>query len=484
MDDLGEQASDFFDEHQDSILFFLTYILGLSFLVIGRITFDSLSAFALSFILIILMSGYAFLVGGTRRFRITAESAADNAYFLGFMFTITSLAVSLYRYSESSTPETNIVIADLSVGLATTLWGLLLRIWFSQSGWNPDGVQEKIRMDLLAAAEKSRTDIQATSDLISQSRVLIQQTVDEARETVKNSGSALARNVQSLTAKVERVEVPEDLVTGKLTPALELMSESVNEFSLKIESVDLPKELISERVDDFFNSLNRSAENGVDLLANQISAHARLKLGEGIEEVTKEFSVLVGNLEVSPDLLESRLTPLADELSNQFLAFNDSIAVASVNFQEELAKIASTFGELTDSQSDLREQLTKIKGHVEAASSTFENLSSETGAHTNLLTASLEQAVGSFSQKVADLNDLSAVDFSAVDSVRDSTSLVAQAATEMAAKLSSLNPAIDALNDRTSRLVQVIDGAVVALDRFEGAQAETKDGDSFAGTRE
>ena len=143
-----------FTKNQDSLLFFIFFFTGFAFLVIARIAATKIAgadwgidAEWVAFWLILLMTGYAYLIGGTRRFRITAEAAADNSYFLGFMFTISSLSVSLYRYADGTGGEiarTDQVIADLSIGLVTTLWGLLLRTWFSQLSWNPDGVQEKI----------------------------------------------------------------------------------------------------------------------------------------------------------------------------------------------------------------------------------------------------------------------------------------------------------------------------------------------------
>lgn len=457
--------------NQDSVLFFIVFFTGFASLVISRISF-AVEAVQCGAGLVFLMTGYACLVGGTRRFRITAEAAADNSYFLGFMFTISSLAVSLYRYTEGDSGGTESVISDLSIGLATTLWGLLLRIWFSQLNWNPDGVQEKIRMDLLGAAEKSRTDIQATSELISQSRVLVQQTLDETREVIKASGTALARNVQSLSNKVERVDVPEDLVTARLSPALELISESVSEFASKIEGIELPRDLISGRLDGFIASLNRSVENGIDQVANQVSAHTRHRLGEGIAEVTKEFAVLVGNLDVPVDLIESRLAPIADDLKVQFSGFSEGLAEASLSFQEELSKISEIFGELTESESDFKEHLLTIKALVESASGKFEGLSEEASEHMIGLTNSLGQAVTTLSAKVSELNDLPTADPTAFAAVESSASSVADATALITGNLMTLAPTIDALNKKTSNLVTVVEQAVETLNRLERSSSQ------------
>ncbi len=460
-----------FTRNQDSFLFFIIFFTGFTSLVISRINF-AVGAFECGAGLVLLMTGYAFLIGGTRRFRITVEAAADNSYFLGFMFTISSLAVSLYRYSDGGSVGTESVISDLSIGLATTLWGLLLRIWFSQLSWNPDGVQEKIRMDLLVAAEKSRTDMQAISELITQSRVLVQQAIDEIREVIKTSGSALARNVQSLSNKVERVDVPEDLVTARLSPALEVISESVSEFAIKIEAIELPRDLISGKLDDFITSLNKSVDNGIDLVANQVSAHTRHRLGEGIAEVTKEFAVLVGNLDVPADLIESRLVPIADDLKSQLSGFSEGLAEASLSFQEELGKISQVFSELTESESDFKEHLLTIKALVENASGKFEGLSEEASGHMIGLTNSLSQAVTTLSNKVSELNDLPAADPTAFAAVESSASSAADATALITGNLITLAPTIDALNEKTSNLVTVIDKAVETLNRLERSSSE------------
>ena len=95
-----------------------------------------LTAFFPAFILF----GYFYVLRFSPTFRQREDKAGDNLYFLGFIFTVLSLGVALYRYQTD--PNVGQIIGDLGVGLISTVIGLILRIILTHQRKDPDEIEE------------------------------------------------------------------------------------------------------------------------------------------------------------------------------------------------------------------------------------------------------------------------------------------------------------------------------------------------------
>src|SRR5271156_2569644 len=56
---------------------------------------------------VLTMIGYAALIWSARSLRLRDDQAGDNLYYMGFLFTLTSLAVSLYQFSAAGSGGQN-----------------------------------------------------------------------------------------------------------------------------------------------------------------------------------------------------------------------------------------------------------------------------------------------------------------------------------------------------------------------------------------
>jgi hypothetical protein len=77
----------------------------------------------------VVLVAYATVTWMLGRLEIEPEAIGDNCYYLGFLFTLTSLAVTLYQLSQS---EGEIVmrevIAGFGIALGSTIVGVLQRL--------------------------------------------------------------------------------------------------------------------------------------------------------------------------------------------------------------------------------------------------------------------------------------------------------------------------------------------------------------------
>ena len=69
------------------------------------------------------MVGYAVLLGA-RLFRLRDDQSGDNLYYMGFLFTLTSLAVSLYQFSAAGSAEQ--IVQNFGIAIASTIAGITL----------------------------------------------------------------------------------------------------------------------------------------------------------------------------------------------------------------------------------------------------------------------------------------------------------------------------------------------------------------------
>src|SRR4051812_30831485 len=91
----------------DRFLYFILLAVG-SFLIVG-LKLSGASQILVTAPPLLLMAGYAWLVLGTQRFALPEDRAGDNLYYMGFIFTLVSLALALYLFASGDRDATLIV---------------------------------------------------------------------------------------------------------------------------------------------------------------------------------------------------------------------------------------------------------------------------------------------------------------------------------------------------------------------------------------
>lgn len=78
-----------------------------------------------------------------------AETIGDNSYYLGFLFTLTSLAVTLYFVIEAGSETARLIpeiISGFGVALSSTIVGVFLRVLMLQLKVDVETRERRVRL--------------------------------------------------------------------------------------------------------------------------------------------------------------------------------------------------------------------------------------------------------------------------------------------------------------------------------------------------
>src|SRR5438105_4735374 len=92
----------------DKWLFFVAFAVG-AIGIVGLKSWQFSQGVVTAFPLVIML-GYAFYVFVSQRYRLREDMAGDSLYYLGFLYTLTSLAYALYAFTQDDS-NTQVIIS-------------------------------------------------------------------------------------------------------------------------------------------------------------------------------------------------------------------------------------------------------------------------------------------------------------------------------------------------------------------------------------
>jgi hypothetical protein len=213
-------------------------------------------------------------------------SDADNAYYMGFIFTMTSLAFSLYQIQTDASNNINVskLVQSFGVALSSTIFGIFLRIILSPR----------------------RQDIDSQEDL---ARTALQDSVhgfcDVLNESTQSLKMSYEAHVNGFTQSISQAS--DTLVKG--IELFNLKSSTVFHDIVDLLEKSLPKTL--EKVDESFTQHSKSIERNTAKIHNvcDVQLASILKTNELIKEHTEK-------LERSTSLMSKALDELSNKISS------------------------------------------------------------------------------------------------------------------------------------------------------------------------
>jgi hypothetical protein len=254
------------------LLFFAVVITGSGYIIISKL--NDFGALAVTSVPVLIMVGYAVLLGA-RLFRLRDDQAGDNLYYMGFLFTLTSLAVSLYQFSAAGSAEQ--IVQNFGIAIASTIAGITLRILFNQMRRDPVEVEATARMELAEASRRVKRELESVILEFGYFRRMTQQSVtdavDEAQESIGKAHKEFSGELKKLSSKrseqtldglnertVQVLDVSRQLVREgeQLAKSTAKIVGAIDSLFVKLASRQTPEQIIQSELAPLIQSLTQA----------------------------------------------------------------------------------------------------------------------------------------------------------------------------------------------------------------------------------
>jgi hypothetical protein len=283
------------------LLFFAVVAVGSGYIIVSKL--GGFGAAAVTTVPVLIMIGYALLLG-TRLFRLRDDQSGDNLYYMGFLFTLTSLAVSLYQFSAAGSAEQ--IVQNFGIAIASTIAGIALRIFFNQMRRDPVEVEATARLELAEASRRVKRELESAILEFGYFRRMTQQSITDALDEVRESIGAAHEQFTAESARLAAsVGKPFQDASQRSAETLDRLNETT------VEVLELSRQLVQE---------------GEQLAKNTTS------IVEAIDDV---FARLASH-RTSDQLIETKLAPLVQGLTEAVNSLKNSTDTQARNVEVNL----------------------------------------------------------------------------------------------------------------------------------------------------
>jgi len=395
-------------------LFLLTIILKIASSVSGWLL---ASPWLLGFsVPLALMSLYILLGLFRADDTISDEKFADSCYYLGFIFTLSSILVALLDIPSIATKLPDISVR-FGAAMVSTVLGLIVRVYLvnfraefdDAKQTAEDGLLDSVRsfrlhLDLTvdklrefqnlvhdaskqsvaqadlalqdATAEHARYFTELLDKLAAEHRKLIMESADHMKATTQTLANALQDYAQSLAAgsarfeaetagfstkldaRIERVTLPENYFSARLSPAINKLGEAVSAAGEQVNSMFAEVRENSRKMNSALEGLVKqtaAAGASVEQVREAVLERAEaLEMARQQIAVFRQFGATVATMETSVSraiasisAMEQAVQAVVDETGNIAIA-NRDIGALTDRQQAALADIAGKLEVLVD----------------------------------------------------------------------------------------------------------------------------------------
>lgn len=318
----------------DKWLFVLTFVVGASGIVILKLNDYSqliVTAWPVAVMLLYLTFLYTF-----RRFTLNDEQTGDAFYYLGFLFTLVSLALALWQFAGQLDAASHI-ITNFGIALATTIVGMAIRVFFSQLRRDPIEIERDARLELAGAASRLRSELEVTVlDFAAFRRQAQQVTGDAMAEIIERADQALARSGERTTEVAETAVRKMDEALATLAGTADRIEATAGDATHRLDSVFAAHAKQAER-------LGRLVDRTVGALEKLTARIEQIEAPQGL--VTDRLKPLLDELEPLASAVRERFT-VEQERDLRLAGALDGMVEASRTLQEGAATLIARTNEL------------------------------------------------------------------------------------------------------------------------------------------
>jgi hypothetical protein len=273
---------------------------------------------------VVLMFSYFFMSAFLAGLRLHDEQAGDNLYYMGFLFTLTSLGIALYRFNVDESIDA--IVRNFGIAVTTTICGIGLRIFYNQVRRDPVDIERVARYELAEMTRRVRLELEMTvrefANFRRVSNQMLEEGFKEIGEQAEKSGAHILKILESLTheavspirnasdqmksvlddvgvkterglsSALERIESSAKILEGvnaRVAGALAALGSEVEEARAKLTKVKTPDELTSVRLKPTLTTLEKLVAAHAKALA--ASDQGRAGQAESLQQTLEKLVI-------------------------------------------------------------------------------------------------------------------------------------------------------------------------------------------------
>jgi hypothetical protein len=348
----------------NAIVFMLFVALGCAYILLAKLA--GVGQFYVTFVPVGIMLAYAALIFLARNLRLRDDQSGDNLYYMGFLFTLTSLGVSLYQFSAEHAAED--IVQNFGIAIGSTIAGIGLRVVFNQMRRDPVEIERMMRLELAEAARRVRRELDSTVVEFGYHRRSAQQA---AADSFKQVAERFDEIVGKFDASLKDI-------TGQLVQPLEAASR---------HSGDTLGELSKTLAASLSASAQQFGEE-TDKLAIRVRSTA-IKLDEVIDKL--------GAIETPESSIKAGLEPIAQSISQSVEFLSDRSTSDATAIKDALATstqaIATMFEQFKSDSKAHVELLRALLAKTDDTMRTFTDVLIKSGVDATLQAEGLRETI-------------------------------------------------------------------------------------------
>jgi hypothetical protein len=311
---LTERANALRETRADLYAFAGAFVAGLGIYLVLRSL--AVPQFVITGTIVLVMLAYAFVVARVPRLRVRLDQAGDNAYYLGLLFTLISMAMALHEFGAVTTGDpgetgekaaVEQIIGSFGVALFSTITGIFLRVVLHQMRVDPADVESMTRIELSEAAKRLRASLDSAAGDIGRFHEEMRQRTSDAvevlvSETTKAVTALSEGSARTTQTMVESTSSAHMGMLGQVTELTRTLSSVATEAMGAVErlrTVEGPPLTLSRRLDKvtkLLEALGNTAEQLVGRMEGTAAASAT-----NVEHMSKASQALSS---LSDDLMK------------------------------------------------------------------------------------------------------------------------------------------------------------------------------------
>jgi outer membrane murein-binding lipoprotein Lpp len=354
-----------------NVVVFMTFVAaGCIYILTAKL--EGMEPFYVTFVPVGTMIAYALLISMARGLRLRDDQSGDNLYYMGFLFTLTSLGVSLYQFSATRAAEE--IVQNFGIAIGSTIAGIGLRVIFNQMRRDPVEVEQRMRLELAEAARRVRRELDSS--------------VVEFGYFRRNAQQAAADSFGHMTERF-------DDIVAKLLASLE-------EVTAKLSA---PVEAAALQLGDASGAVSRSMSESLGVNVQQLSAETeRLSSRVGaISEALEEVAARLHAMQAPERIFEVRLDPVMQALAQaadrigahsdaQAKSVTDALAIANTAAERSIDLVTALRQDFDTTAIANRAALEWAAAMIKATSEVLNEIKANQQACTEGLAFMLEKA--------------------------------------------------------------------------------------------